>query len=138
MDTPDDENIPPGIGPHEGKELELMLAGEKPVAMFSDVIPPSFELPEQDFAPYVADGKLIMRDIVVTASQTGSHDMRFLFYALPEEQWRIERLIEIHRAIHQHDEPSTHELETEIGQLLGYKDQDIQIFLDRSLKSSSG
>lgn len=115
-----------------------MLAGEKPVAMFSDVVPSSFDLPEQDFAPYVANGKLITRAIVMTASRSGNHDMRFLFYALPDEQWRIERLIEIHRAIHKHDEPSTHELEKEIGQLLGYKDQDIQIYLDRSFQSSCG
>jgi len=99
-----------------------MLAGEKPVAMFSDVVPPSFDLPEQDFAPYVANGKLMRRDIVMTASRSGTHDMRFLFYALSQEQWRIERLIEIQRAIHQHDEPSTRELETVIGRLLGYKD----------------
>ena len=24
----------PSIGPHEGKELELMLAGEKPLALY--------------------------------------------------------------------------------------------------------
>lgn len=36
--------IPEGIGPHEGKELELMLAGKKPLAMFSDVFPSTLRL----------------------------------------------------------------------------------------------
>ncbi len=127
------DNLPPGIGPHEGRELELMLAGGKPVAMFSDVIPPSFELPEEDFAPHVESGRLVKFDVVITASKSGMYDMRYLFYALPGEEWRIDRLIEIHRDFHQHDKPTSCELEKEIGQLLGYQDREIQVYVDRSV-----
>ena len=52
----------PLIGPHEGRELELMLAGKKPLALFSA---PTFEaetLPIKDFAPYVDDGLIIEFD----------------------------------------------------------------------------
>ena len=128
-----EEDIPPGIGPHEGKELELMLAGEKPATMFSDVIPPSYDLPEEDFTSHVESGRLVKRDVVITASKSGLYDMRYLLYALPGEEWRIDRLIEIHRDFHQHDKPISRKLEKEIGQLLGYCDQDIQTYIDRLL-----
>ena len=133
----DDENIPEGIGPHEGKELELMLAGEKPAAMFSDVIPPSFDFPEDLFAAYVVNGTIVRRDVVITVPVPDRHDMRYLFYALPGEEWRIDRLEEIHRALHQRNEPTSTELETETGQLLGYEDRDIQTYLQRSFPSLS-
>ncbi|SCA55967.1 Hemocin immunity protein (fragment) [Candidatus Terasakiella magnetica] len=47
-----DNNLPEGVGPHEEKELDLMLSGDKPLAMFSDTIPSSMELPEVKFQPY--------------------------------------------------------------------------------------
>jgi len=31
----EDETTPPFVGPHDGRELELMLAGKKPLSMFS-------------------------------------------------------------------------------------------------------
>lgn len=30
----DEKDLPVGVGPHEGRELELLLTGEKPVARF--------------------------------------------------------------------------------------------------------
>lgn len=42
---------PPGVGPHEGRELELMLAGRKRVALFA-----KHELPTE-FNEYVSNGK---------------------------------------------------------------------------------
>lgn len=127
----DEQKIPPEIGPHEGRELELMLAGEKPVAMFSDVIPPSFDFPEELFAPYIQNAQLVRRDVVIFTSNSNAPNIRYLFYALLGEEWRMDRLAEIHRALHQYNEPTTRELETEIGQLLGYRDRDIQVFIDR-------
>jgi hypothetical protein len=126
-----DDHIPPEIGPHEGRELELLLAGKKPVAMFSDVIPQSFELPEKDFAPFVETGQLIRREVRFSPYKPGRLGLRFLFYALPEEEWRIGRLIEIHRAIHENGKSTTPGIETEIGRLLGYLDHEIQFFVER-------
>jgi hypothetical protein len=31
----EDETTPPFVGPHDGRELELMLEGKKPLSMFS-------------------------------------------------------------------------------------------------------
>jgi len=55
-------DIPNGVGPHEFRELELMLAGIKPLAMFFDVIPPTIELPEAEFEPSLKSGQIILRD----------------------------------------------------------------------------
>ncbi|BDW88224.1 hypothetical protein [Thalassospira tepidiphila] len=50
----DDEiDLPPGIGPHNDRELELMLAGTKPQAIFpSDAVqrPP----PKAEFTRHLA------------------------------------------------------------------------------------
>lgn len=58
------------IGPHEGKELELMLQGIKRLAMFHDIVPAkggiSEEIiPERAFARYIEQGEIIRfsRDI---------------------------------------------------------------------------
>ena len=48
---------PPGVGPHEGKELDLMLAGTKPLALFSDAVEGASSFPEADFVPHVAAGR---------------------------------------------------------------------------------
>jgi hypothetical protein len=55
-DRPD---IPEGIGPHEHRELEMMLADEKPLAMFVDEDPGNFIIPEDDFEPHVQAGTFI-------------------------------------------------------------------------------
>ena len=137
MNNPEDEDIPDGIGPHEGKELALMLAGEKPAAMFNDDIPESFEPPEIIFAPYVENGQIIKCEAEICYSQQGHRNLRNYFYALPGEEWRIDRLIEIQRSLHEKGEPTTREIEAEIGHLLGYQEQDIQTYLERFFQPST-
>ncbi len=34
--------FPPTLGPHEGRELELLLSGEKPIALFYEEVPDEF------------------------------------------------------------------------------------------------
>ena len=133
MDQSDayDDELPAGIGPHEGRELELMLAGEKPLAMFNDDLPEGMEPPEIAFDPYVTEGRFIKREIVIPLSNPKLPSMRYYFYALPGEEWRMERLIKLERAFFVERVPTTPELETEIGRLLGYDDADILVFLDR-------
>src|SRR3546814_12082269 len=59
-----DESAPDGVGPHEGRELELMLAGGKPLAMFGDGVGSTHEFPEIDFAPFVAEGTFVRREVI--------------------------------------------------------------------------
>lgn len=126
-----DDELPRGIGPHEGRELELMLAGKKPLAMFNDDWPEDMEPPEIAFDPYVAKGRFVKAEIFVPEPAFKDGQLRRYYYALPGEEWRIRRMIEIHRGSFERRQPTTPELETETGRLLGYDEADIQVFIDR-------
>ncbi len=126
-----DTDLPAGIGPHEGRELELMLAGEKPLAMFNDDLPEGMEPPEVAFDPYVAQGRFVKGEVVVPASTFQGGRLRYYMYALQGEEWRIDRLIEIQRGFFEDGVQTTPTLETEIGRLLGYNDADIQIYVNQ-------
>lgn len=128
--------LPDGIGPHEGRECALMLAGQKPMAMFCDVATHSDHFPESEFAPHVEVGTIIRReefysslgDAVVT---------RCLFFALPAHEWRIEEAHLIQKAIFTGQRCATAADDAQLGYLLGYEDADITAFLNhvRSLRT---
>lgn len=126
-----DQELPKGIGPHEGRELELMLAGKKPLAMFNDDWPKEMEPPEIVFDPYVALGRFVKHETFVPSTAYKGGQLRYYYYALPGEEWRIDRMIEIQRRITELCLPTTPELETETGQLLGYDEADIEVFVNR-------
>jgi len=142
----EDAPLPPGIGPHEGRELELMLAGTKPLAMFNDDLPEGMEPPEDAFDPHVRAGTLVKREITVPHpnaglgedEQIGGADLslRYVFFALPDEVWRIDRLIEIQRGFFEENMQTMPALETEIGRLLGYDEADIETFVRRRFAST--
>ncbi|WP_299440446.1 hypothetical protein [uncultured Rhodospira sp.] len=119
---------PEGVGPHEGRELTLMLAGEKPLAMFCDIVPSPYAWPDAAFDPHVASGRLV-KDEIFTQTPDGRHTVRHLYYALPGEAWRIQ---EAHALSLQHcDRGSAAAADAcaRIGRLLGYREEDIQAFL---------
>ena len=121
-------DIPEGIGPHELRELELMLAGEKPLAMFSDVVPSSFEWPEANFEPHVQAGTFVKREKILRISDMPL-PMRYVYYALPQEDWRIDKLHAINAEIQTGRRKSTDQDEVDTGRLLGYSDDQVRIFL---------
>src|SRR3546814_9143117 len=116
-----DEVAPKGVGPHEGRELELMLAGEKPLAMFGDAVGSAYEIPEIDFAPFVADGTFVRREEVYRPGGTGVPG-RFVYFARAGEEWRIETMHRINQSLFVHKESMSLETEREIDRLLGYAD----------------
>jgi len=125
----DDVELPPGIGPHNDRELELMLAGTKPMAMFSDAVHVSDYFPEADFAPHVESGKIIRVEEIIPRPP---YEIRYLFYALPSEEWRIEEALVMCRklcagTVVDHDRNSAR-----MGELLGYSRDDIAVFLQHS------
>lgn len=67
----DEPQAPPGVGPHELRELELMLAGTKPAAMFGEAVQFRDIIPEDDFAPYVASGRTLKREYYRDDKATG-------------------------------------------------------------------
>lgn len=126
-------DLPPGIGPHELRELELMLKGEKPLAMFSDAVPGTIELPEADFEPYVKSGRIVKR-VEFLDSTISDHTFRFLYYALPGEEWRISELHRLITAGHLENYRFNGDDERRIGRLLGYSDAQIETFLRHANK----
>jgi hypothetical protein len=89
---------------HTGRELELMLAGVKPLAVFYDSYPedPCEEIiPENAFKPYVEAGSFEKREFVelldnpppATHSYVKGH--RCVIYSTPDENWRIDAYIEM-------------------------------------------
>ncbi len=96
--TDDEPQPPPGVGPHELRELELMLAGTKPAAMFGEAIQFRDILPEDDFAPHVTAGRIVKREYYWDDKDSG-HSFVEIYYALPGEEWRIDALPELHLVV---------------------------------------
>ncbi|MBT3305042.1 MAG: hypothetical protein HN377_01015 [Alphaproteobacteria bacterium] len=116
-------------GPHEGRELELMLTGEKPLALFYDTIPECGVIPEQAFAPYVKSGKVVSSERIFQSPQESVPSVRVVFYARLEEAWRMDDALKImEKALFQHGRPNDDD-DAQLGRLLGYSEEDIRQFL---------
>lgn len=125
----EEREAPPSVGPHELRELELMLAGTKPAAMFGEAVQFRDIIPEDDFAPHVAAGRIIKREYYWDDKESG-HSFVEIYYALPGEEWRIAALHELNRIAHDKPRPWTADDDRETGRLLGYTDTEINAFLE--------
>lgn len=121
--------LPAGIGPHEGRELDLLLSGQKPMAMFSDVVPASFDWGETDFDPYVQRKQILKRE---TFLEREGLTFRFVYFCLPSEEVRIDQLHEINTTIFTGVRPATEEDDIQTGRLLGYTEDDISTYIEWS------
>lgn len=123
------------IGPHEDHELELMLAGKKPLAMFTELSPVETGLiPDAEFAPFVKSGRIIMREAFEPTPSLPGHAeklfVRRVLYALPEETWRIDAMLlvcQVVNRLQRWDEG----LERVTGKLLGYSEHQIDKFVEK-------
>lgn len=122
----DEKDLPDGIGPHEGRELELLLTGEKPVARFRlDGLSEEYEA---RFREAVEQGRILAFDF--PAPQLHLHRR---FYCRHGEEWRvkvmdlIDRLL-ADRTLAGFSEEDLHRLD---GTLLGYQKTDIDLFIER-------
>ena len=105
-----------------------MLAGKKPAAMFSDAVQFRDIIPEDDFAPHVAAGRIVKREYYWDDATSG-HAFVQIYYALPAEEWRIDALQELNRIVREKLRPWTEEDEIATGRLLGYSEGEIAAFL---------
>jgi hypothetical protein len=120
---------PPGVGPHEGRELDLMLRGEKPLAVFSEATDVDYPWPDEAFAPHVAAGRVVQRDFFVTEEvETGSLEIRYLYFALPGEEWRIEAAHDTWTRRGGSDAEKEARRRA-MGRLLGYDPKDIETYI---------
>ncbi len=128
-----EESRTPGgnrLGPHEGRELELMLAGKKPLALFYDTVPECGVIPEEEFAPHVQSGKVVERERIFPSSKGSKTEptppVRVVFYALPEEVWRIDQALSLmEEVLFQKGRPNEED-DARMGRLLGYTEGEIK------------
>ena len=76
---------------HTGRELLLMLRGNKPFASFVEILPndQGLELiPERFFEPHVRSGRFNKIEFLEDMDGSKTQKVRKLFYAVPGEEWR--------------------------------------------------
>lgn len=103
-----------------GTELELMLAGKKPMAMFYRATHERFdETGGQPFAKYVAAGQITrMHFFVSNSNSQGPYRIVYFLYTLPGEEWRAQVLKCLIKIL---QTTWNDELEALEGWLLGYE-----------------
>lgn len=110
------------IGPHENKELELMLAGQKPAAFVGSITA---------FKPYIKDKK-----ISLVGKGLGFAGASVYYVTLPGEEWRGRQLINVVSKLKKlpFGSPETKPYHAKMGLLLGYSKEDIKHFLQTRFK----
>lgn len=128
----DDAPLPPEIGPHEGREVALMLAGKKPLAYFYAFVGESL-IPDAEFEPHVHAGRLVKREWIVTLPSDGRAlpPFRHVLLALPEETWRIDAAFEIINGYDGDRRRRGEDACVRMGRLLGYSEDAIAAFVRR-------
>jgi hypothetical protein len=118
---------------HTGRELRMMLAGVKPLAVFSDLLeddPSPWCFPEDVFEPHVRDGTLVRRELLeVDGAAMRQRAVRVLLYALAAEAWRIDAYVLL-RQVGRH-EGWNDALTRMEGSLLGYAHWQNDVHLER-------
>ncbi|MCQ9124614.1 hemocin immunity protein [Rodentibacter caecimuris] len=113
------------LGPHEGRELELMLNHQKEIALFYT----DSEVPEH-FFPYLEDKTFQLQTINL---KTSLGDFSYYLIYRPEHIEKAEELSSVLLKSYDKFDP---DLERKIGKLLGYSDDDIEFYINHWLKST--
>jgi len=109
-----------------------MLAGTKPLSMFTEELDTEFKLfPEEDFDRLVAEGRLTKSVTFEPTKNPDGSDSHFrrVLYALPGEEWRINSMPLVDELYFSLTPGWRPDLERMIGLLLGYKREEIEEFL---------
>jgi hypothetical protein len=125
----------PWDAPHVGHELELMLAGRKPLSMFTSVVGLDEWPDEAVFDQAVADGRLTKavqsRDLKCRDGSVA--EFRRIMYAIPGEEWRLKAMILVHDLYLSLAPGFRPDLDRFIGHLLGYDRDDIEEGVKKAL-----
>jgi hypothetical protein len=123
-DTPDLEKIyrkrkEPHIGPQEGKYLNLMLKGIKPVTLID------LDYEKELFEPYLKNGTFKLAGKLKHNDFTSSW-----IITLPGEEWRAPKLISLFNKLTGDDSRQEKNIHARIGLLLGLPKESIKYFLN--------
>jgi len=117
---------------HTNFELGLMLAGKKPLAVFTDwseALHPVVNRYMRMFDRHVAIGTFVKRKEIRAPQSSRDPGSWMVLYALRNEAWRIDKMIELERVMF--ERAWTLEDERLHGELLGYEDWQNDIWLSR-------
>lgn len=117
------------IGPHNGKELELMLSGQKPMASFVVMdMPYEGENGNDGFEEYVQNGTFVK---IIQKNKHMPYSM--YYYCLPSEVWRakLSSLMMKLRSENQALDFTPEDLHRIDGYLLGYDKEAVDYFVER-------
>jgi len=127
---------------HANRELELMLSGRKPLAMFYEelsLLPDEEFIPEEKFAPYVASGKLVRGELIVTGPFSEKLDretqIKYVFFSLKDEAWRIKAMSLLKEQWYKSNQWNE-TCERYESALLGYTDEEIDAWCKRSFQDA--
>lgn len=112
------------IGPHEGRELKLMIEGSKHIALFYS----DYDIPT-DFIPYIEKNQFCLEMVELLDVNNSS----FSYYIIynPLYAHKANRLVHVLRnSFNKFDLDS----EREIGELLGYKSEDIEYYIKKMFR----
>lgn len=114
---------------HDGKELDLMLSGQKPLSLFYDNPDNSLKRSvsaEEIFDRYVDSGVFTKGELTLSGSidpRTGRDaKIRFIIYAAKGDEWRIPAMILVLQTMQCTTIKPDEGLNRLIGSLLGYTD----------------
>jgi len=117
---------------HTNRELGMMLRGEKPLAKFSgirDRFPDVVERYIRLFDRHVASGRFVRRDHFLAIPEISraewGESFQTIYFALPNEVWRIDAMIELRSHVGRWKEAQ----ERQEGSLLGYEDWQNDIWI---------
>jgi hypothetical protein len=120
------------VANHTGRELSLMLSGTKPLAMFYAEIselPNEALIPEQAFAEHIRRGAFVRGEITLESGYSAllgrNAHIRYVFFALAAEAWRIPAMSLLRESFAKSKCPWNESLERFEGALLGYTDEEV-------------
>ncbi|WP_171430167.1 hemin receptor [Acinetobacter lactucae] len=109
------------LGPHEEQELELLLSGEKPIALFYDLLP-------TEFLEHLEQGTLSMLSKEIETSLPSPFSIMLIYKNAPLADLN-ELVLCIEKSLKESQLEDRLELDCRIGQLLGYSAQDIEFYI---------
>ena len=129
---------PSFLGPHEGRELELMLEGKKCLSFFYFEVGVEREIfPESQFDLQVANGLLVKDERIEESISPETGELtsaRSILYAAANEAWRIPAMRMIQDMYQRMGPGWRPDLERMKGALLGYDPQDVESFIENLVK----
>lgn len=120
------QTIHPSIGPHEGKELFLMLENKKEIALFYS----DSEIPVE-FNHYIESNRFFLKTVSIEVQIKRFTIDFFIIYQKNCDE-KVEKLVYyIKESIN--SKKFDPYIERNIGRLLGYSENDINFYIEHSL-----